>query len=164
MAYVKPNPPQEDRWEMTWEEVEQACDALVEEILTKDIVQVKTILAVAKGGVVPAALVWQRFPRAAFNTIRVSSYLAHGKQKPRVEWPNRMSIYDWNDPSTLIIDDICDSGDTFAALREYLPYARYACMLKREGNSFDCHYHQWVAPQGTWVMFPWEKVHDKHKA
>lgn len=146
-------------WNMTWQEVGQACRDLVEEILEnqKSYQKVETIVCVAKGGMIPAGIIWQHFPKAEMVMLRVSSYDECGNKNGQVRILNPQVLVHLHSPSSiLVVDDICDSGDTFRKVEEYLPGAQYAPMLLREKCSFKPTYSKWRAPTPGWVQFPWE--------
>ncbi len=141
---------------MSWDDVEVAIGVLLGQF--KEVgYQPTNILAVAKGGVIPATLIHQAFPEANFHTVHIRSYmdeyfLADGpvyKQIPRVEdCPNVHS--------TLVVDDILETGATMRFLQRRWNRATYAFMACRWSQAGNCIYRGYIAPRG-WVDFPWEK-------
>lgn len=146
-----------NKWYMTWEEVNSACVDLVHTIQEARFTPT-TIVAVAKGGIIPAGIVHQFFPQAHIIVLRVSSYFKGQQFSPPVI--HNPEVLTFVDPEkTLVVDDICDSGNTFEALRHGVGQdMKYAAMLIREGhdNPSLCDFKKWVAPHG-WVTFPWEE-------
>jgi len=152
------NPEQADpHHAMSWSDVERACGELVTEIKATN-PALDTIIAVAKGGVIPASLVWQVFPDLQFKIVRISSYTREGKKKPKIQDIHKLAYY--NSPKTLVIDDICDSGDTFRALKKYLPDARYSAMLLRAQCTFHVDFIGMSIAKNVWVDFPWKRRQD----
>ncbi len=143
---------------MTWENVEEAIGRILEQLKEIEYIPL-TIIAVAKGGVIPAALIHQAYPLAAFHTMRVKSY-AHEmvpKDPEIIGTIPSPTIYD--DPGTLIVDDILDSGGTYRHIRRLFPNATYAFMSVRDKNVSEAPIRGWIWGRG-WVVFPWEKVEE----
>jgi len=61
----------------------------------------------------------------------------------------------------VIIDEICDSGDTFRALKQLFPMAKTATVFHRIGARFTADYHSYEIRDDRWLKFPWE-VHDEN--
>lgn len=114
----------------------------------------KGIIAVTRGGMIPACLVAQEMGVKHMETISIESY-SHQNQtsdpivhyKPTLEDGGK----DW-----LIIDDLSDTGNTFALIRKMFPKAHYACVyVKPDGEKQADTYIEKVE-QETWIYFPWE--------
>jgi hypoxanthine phosphoribosyltransferase len=151
---------------LDWERIEVAIERLLNNLKAGTSVYEPTrIIGITKGGVIPAALVHQAFPEAQFHVIHVSSRIARDKQAPVIKnlTPDvyaRMEA--WNGPETLVVDDLCDTGDTFALLRKYLPRAKYAAMLLRndteENPNEEWDFFGEIIEPGVWAVFPWEPI------
>lgn len=119
----------------------------------------RVIMPVAKGGLIPAALIHQAFPDAQYTFTRVSSYEGQEK-KPgghNISFPPKSDLF--NQDHTLIVDDICDTGGTFNALHEHFPAAKYAALFLRDTGeelTFEPDFHGKVLTDDSWVVFPWE--------
>ena len=139
------------------------------------------ILGVARGGLIPAALLAQQMGVPLLESIQVRLYRgaqrAEGAQisgaRPAAAGPS-------GDPRrTLIIDEIVDSGETFAALAALYPRATYAALLgrhaaERGSRAEGLLYVQrayadgcpgvWFAHGVTgedWILFPWSPDEDR---
>lgn len=55
---------------------------------------------------------------------------------------------------TLVVDDVFETGRTFAALIHHPPELKWVWALKRRGLAH-VHYVQAFPPE-TWLVFPWE--------
>ena len=142
--------------EMTWTDVEEAVGRLIGQFRETNYVP-NRIVGVAKGGVIPASLIHQAFPKATFSTIHVKSY-AHDlvpKEPEFLDVPN----YQPNDPGTLFVDDILDSGGTHNFLKKKWPSATYAFMSVRDKNIHLARYQGWIWGRG-WIIFPWEAIEE----
>ena len=155
-----------DHWAITWEEVDEACSQLIKSIQELQQAPFKRIIAIGKGGIVPAAIIWQCIPNAKFHVIHITSYTKDGKKEPEFVFGADYLPAGLDSPDTLVVDDICDSGDTFRFLRKYLPNANYAAMLQRndteENPNEESDFIGRVVEKGVWVDFPWErKYHEE---
>jgi len=133
---------------LSWEDVQRACAIIIEK-LEDDNYTPKTILAIGKGGIIPAALIHQRWPKADFEVCMVTSY--KGRQQHQVHIGHK--IDDLDDDSTLVIDDIYDTGATYAALTKEIPDARFFTVVAK--GSPQVGFGR-IVPQDSWVVFPWE--------
>ena len=133
---------------VSWEEIHRNSNALAWRL--HDISSFKGIIAVTRGGLVPAAIVARELDMRLIDTVCVSSY----KEKSRsdVEFLKNKTMAGDGD-NWLIVDDLVDTGETIKALRPILPKAHYATVYaKPEGLKFvDTYVHQ--VPQNHWVFF-----------
>lgn len=147
--------PQVANLEVSWGQCGVFMERIIEHILAEGFVPSR-IVAVAKGGVIPAALVWQVFPDAEFVVLRTKHYGPEGKTA-KVEVNARIGeMSNWDSPTTLIVDDICDSGDTFMELHKWMAQSCYAAMCVRHKDTFECDYYGYIIGTDAWVVFPWE--------
>jgi xanthine phosphoribosyltransferase len=56
----------------------------------------------------------------------------------------------------VVIDEICDSGDTFKVIKQLFPMAKTATLFHREGAAFTADYHSYDIKSEAWLQFPWE--------
>ena len=80
------------------------------------------------------------------------------------EWENYLPRK--TDDRVLIVDDICDSGETFSRIREHINErkengvdVRFATLWWNNECNFTPHYYvNDIAKDSTntWIMFPWE--------
>lgn len=137
---------------MTWTEVEEAIATLLGQF-KEDNYAPSHIIAVAKGGVIPATLIHQAFPDAHFDTVYVRSYSGEFINKaPRIIGKRPAAF---NYEGTLIVDDILETGATSGYLKETWPKATYAFMVCRYSQAGNCIYRGRIQGPG-WIDFPWE--------
>ena len=137
---------------LDWERIHHDCDALARKLAGQKN-EWKGIIAVARGGLVPAALISRLLDMKLVETICMSSYnRTQGKMLEMIkEVENIGDGRGW-----LIIDDLSDTGNTFRTLRAKLPAAHYACLyVKPMGKDLP---DTWVGAfeQNCWLHFPWE--------
>ncbi|MCX6993750.1 MAG: phosphoribosyltransferase [Kiritimatiellaeota bacterium] len=122
------------------------------------------IVAILKGGMVPARLLSDFFGSIEIYPIRVKAYVKTRKlARIRLE-PFRYPIGRKN---VLLVDDIHDSGQTLQKVIQHLqrrrPRALCTATLFYKHNALhppDFHARK-VAPD-IWVVFPWERNEMKH--
>jgi len=118
------------------------------------------ILAVARGGLIPAVMLSHLFGVQEIGSIQLSSY-GTGTRQSDITALNfdPDTFQDYNRSDTLIVDDLWDSGKTHEWLRKTFPWAVTctAFFKDRRDNS-----HKVVSFPGTsinpgyWAVFPWE--------
>jgi xanthine phosphoribosyltransferase len=111
------------------------------------------LIAVTRGGMVPACLVARDLDIRVIDTASVKSYDHQTQSAAQVlNMPHDVGT----GKGCLIIDDLSDTGNTFKALREMLPDATYACLyVKPAGKPYTDYYADEVT-QDTWIYLPWE--------
>ena len=141
----------EKSFPVSWEEVHRNSKALAWRL--HEIAPFKGIIAVTRGGLVPAAIVARELDLRLIDTICVISY----KEQIRgeVEFLKSKTIAkdgtDW-----LIIDDLVDTGETIKALRPQLPNAHYATVYAKPNGREQVDTFITEVSQDTWIYFPWD--------
>lgn len=140
--------------EMSWNEVEEAVANLLGQFKEDNYIP-KAIVGIAKGGIIPASLIHQAFPKAVFYSLQVSSYDEFFQHSPRVigDYPE---VLRYTDQSILVVDDIFESGATYEYLAQRWPHVTYAFMVCRQKMAGRCRYRGKIYGPG-WIDFPWER-------
>jgi xanthine phosphoribosyltransferase len=115
------------------------------------------IVAVTRGGLVPAGIVARELGIRVIETVGVASYRDETAQDEiTVLKPLTETILARPGPEVLIIDDLVDTGATARAVREMLPDAHFATIYaKPQGLPLVDTYVTEVS-QDTWIYFPWD--------
>lgn len=163
MQSPEPEQSKPPRLSLTWEYCHNACNELVRVMKRRGYTPLD-IIAVARGGVIPAALIHQAFPTAKLHVIRSRLYTEFGKlPEPLWDYHNNAEVLMLQ--NALVVDEIVDSGDTFRALKKLLPpTTRFATMTQRATvkDIFTTDYvGAWISCD-RWVDFPWENNHDRN--
>ncbi len=138
---------------LSWKQFEEDTDQLTQKLLALD-QKWTAIVAIARGGLVPAAIVSNRLDIHWVDTICMSSYDDETFQQHHMEVLKEFKSESQN---ILVIDDLVDSGNTFKLVREMLPNAHFACVYaKPAGIPATDTYFREVAGD-TWLVFPWEE-------
>ena len=111
------------------------------------------IVAITRGGMIPAAIVARELECRLVETISVASYDEEQQGHPVVlKHPAAAG----DGTGFVIIDDLVDRGETARLVRQLLPAAHFACLYaKPEGRPAADTFVAEV-PQDTWVLFPWD--------
>lgn len=113
------------------------------------------IVAISRGGLVPASLIARVLDLRLIVTICIASY--EGDVKGELTILRRPPAEIGDGEGWLLIDDVADSGATAAAARRMLPKAHYATLyVKPAAKAFVDTYVSEVE-QGTWIDFPWDR-------
>lgn len=115
----------------------------------------RAIVAVTRGGLVPAAIVARELNIRVIDTICVKSY-AHKDQAEAtvLKGPDAALIRDGE--GVLVIDDLVDTGRTLEVVRGLYPRAHFATVYaKPKGRPLVDTFITEVS-QDTWIYFPWD--------
>ncbi len=139
---------------VTWPDVHRDAKYLVRKLLSGR--AWKGIVALTRGGLVPAAIVAREMDIRVLDTLCIATYedkdiapMPAILKRPEAATAERGAGW-------LVIDDLVDTGTTLRASRELLPEAHFATLYaKPEGRPLvDTFLHD--VPQSVWVYFPWD--------
>ena len=137
----------------SWENMDKGLSALAEllaPVISKK--NIKTLCAVTRGGMVPAAILARQLHIHHIETICINSYLDCEVQ----DNAKIIKMLDGDGTGVLVIDDLVDSGKTMKIVKEHLPKATTAVLFaKPQGKPFSDYFLREI-PQDLWVCFPWE--------
>lgn len=112
------------------------------------------IIAVVRGGLVPAAVIARELDIHLVDTVCISSYTIREQGQVSV-----LKDLKGNGEGCLIIDDLVDTGKTARVVREMLPEAHFATVYaKPDGRPLVDTFVTEVS-QDTWILFPWDSEH-----
>ena len=150
--------PYRDDIVISWPELHRDTRVLCHALIQKG--PFKGIIAVARGGMIPAALVARELEIRLVDTICASSYedmegTGEGAQIMRSEVKLLKGV-DHDGDGYLLIDDLVDTGNTARIIRKLLPKAYFATLYaKPMGREFvDLCVKEFS--QDKWVYFPWD--------
>jgi xanthine phosphoribosyltransferase len=109
------------------------------------------IVAITRGGLVPASIIARELEIRLVDTICISSYDWKDQGDITVLKPAQNDGEDW-----LLIDDLVDTGATANIAKKMMPKAHFATVYaKPEGRPVVDTYITEVS-QDTWILFPWD--------
>lgn len=117
-----------------------------------------TILAITRGGLVPAAFFSHALGIHKIEVVGIRSY--DDKTNTKLPIPlfsqNLYAMSQLNRAQTLVVDDIADSGSTMQAIRQALPNAIRVVMVTKPLGREYIHMFGTIVDQKFWVKFPYE--------
>lgn len=151
-----PASPYRDDIVISWPELHRDTRLLCHQLVEKG--PFKGIIAIARGGLIPAALVARELEIRLVDTICASSYEAaddDSAQTMRKEVRILKGV-EGDGEGYLLIDDLVDTGNTARVIRKLLPKAFFATIYaKPQGlEVVDLCVKQFA--QDKWIYFPWD--------
>ena len=118
----------------------------------------RAIVAITRGGMVPAAIVARELGIRVIETVCMSSYNAENKQGALTVLKHIADDVMNGDEGAkvLVVDDLVDTGATAKLVRDMLPNAHFATVYaKPQGRPMVDTFITEVS-QDTWIFFPWD--------
>ncbi|HUV78552.1 MAG TPA: xanthine phosphoribosyltransferase [Desulfobacterales bacterium] len=135
---------------ISWDQLHRDSRALAWRLL--DMKFFRGIVAVTRGGMVPAAIVARELDIHMVDTVCVTSY-DWQDQQGEIQILKPMSC---DDEGWLIIDDLVDTGRTAKVVRELLPKAHFATVYAKPAGRPMVDTFITEVSQDTWILFPWD--------
>lgn len=141
---------------VSWEDIYNACLKIFSEIEGKN-VKIDCIVAISRGGMIPAAILANCLDVRKVIVINVKLYKEIGV-KGKLEIERSLDLEKADISTVLIVDDIVDTGETLEKVREYIAdhvWKVYtAAIFVKEWSKVKPDYY--VYRTTRWVIFPWE--------
>jgi uncharacterized protein len=145
---------------VSWEEVREIVSSLCQGISRND---VDVICGISVGGLVPAALVSVELGEK--NVVTLSSRSYQGFHQGEIVISNGPEVSALRGKRVLLVDDIMDSGNTIAKVRQHL-LKQYLVQSVDVAviylNTVHCQAEQpeyWGKETSDWIVFPWEELY-----
>ena len=148
---------------ISWTQVQNLCQHLARQIRDSGFYP-EVIVAIGRGGYVPARLLCDYLDIMALTSIKVEHYLAGSDKQPEavIRYPLHADI---GNRHVLLVDDVNDSGDTLdVAIRHLQGFApaeiRTAVMHHKTSTHFSVDYAAARIIKWRWLIYPWAVVED----
>jgi xanthine phosphoribosyltransferase len=152
MASVESSAPK--RFIVSWDQFHRDCKALSWRLVEKNEAW-KGIVAITRGGMIPAGIIARELEIKTIDTICISSYDDQTQREAKIIKPHDQKLIG-DGAGWLVIDDLVDTGNTIKVIRQLAPKAHVATVYaKPEGEPLVDTYVTWVS-QDTWIYFPWD--------
>jgi xanthine phosphoribosyltransferase len=117
----------------------------------------RAVVAVTRGGLVPAAVVARELGIRVIETICVASYdyERQGELQVLKTIDTALSEGDGG-KGVLIVDDLVDTGATARVVREMLPKAHFATVYAKPAGRPLVDTFVTEVSQDTWIYLPWD--------
>ncbi|GAB1410934.1 xanthine phosphoribosyltransferase [Desulfovibrionales bacterium] len=135
---------------ISWEQLHRDAKALAWRLVDQDFFN--GIIAVTRGGLVPAAIIARELDIRLVDTVCVSSY-DWQQQKGEVKVLKGIS---GTGEGWLIVDDLVDTGRTAKVIRDLLPKAHFASIYAKPAGRPLVDTYVTEVSQDTWILFPWD--------
>ena len=134
---------------VTWEQLHRDARALAWRLVGSG--PWNGIVAIARGGLVPAAIIARELEIRLIETVCISSYDFQAQGESRILKQLRMDSSGW-----LLVDDLVDTGNTAQMVREMLPQAHFATVYAKPAGRPSVDTFITEVSQDTWIFFPWD--------
>jgi xanthine phosphoribosyltransferase len=140
------------RYPVTWEEFYRNARALAWRLNANH--SWHGIIAITRGGLVPATIMARELGIRKIDTVCVVSY---GEDDKQIE-PQVIKTCQVEDGGKgwLIVDDLVDTGLTAKIVRKMLPRAHITAIYAKPLGKNHVDTFMTEVSQDTWIVFPWE--------
>lgn len=142
---------------VSWDEMHRNSKALAWQLLGKGPLpdgKWKGVLAITRGGLVPACIMARELEVLMVETFCISSY--DHKEMGKSNIIKMPAAVEGDGTGWIVIDDLVDTGGTFKLIREHFPKARYVCLYAKPKGKPTVDTFITEVSQDTWIHFPWD--------
>ncbi|MFQ5973457.1 MAG: xanthine phosphoribosyltransferase [Alphaproteobacteria bacterium] len=134
---------------VSWDQLHRDAKALAWRLTEKG--PWRGIVAITRGGLVPAAIVARELEIRLVDTVCISSYEHQDQGGLTV-----LKAVDDDGDGLLIVDDLVDTGRTAKLVRDMLPRAHFATVYAKPAGRPTVDTFITEVSQDTWIYFPWD--------
>jgi xanthine phosphoribosyltransferase len=147
---------QQKYFPVSWEELHRNAKALAWKL--HDLGPWKGLLAVTRGGLVPAAVIARELEIRVIETVSVIGYHFDDSAPERADTVKvvKQPANIGDGEGWLVIDDLVDTGRTADVLRRMLPKAHFAAIYAKPMGKPLIDTFVTEVSQDTWIYFPWD--------
>lgn len=143
--------PRSMEYPVSWEELHRNARALAWRLA--ELQPLDGVVAVTRGGLVPAAIVARELEVRLIDTVCIASY-DHKTQGQASTLKHPEIAGDGT--NWLIVDDLVDTGKTAKIVRDMLPKAHFATVYAKPAGRPLVDTFVTEVSQDTWILFPWD--------
>ncbi len=146
---------------VSWDQFHRDCKALAWRLagLADAKGEWKSIIAITRGGLVPAAIIARELGVRKIETVCIASYHEYKDQGSLVVLKSisKEILESTNGgEGVLVIDDLTDTGKTAQKVRDMLPNAHIATVYAKPTGRPVADTFVTEVSQDTWIYFPWD--------
>jgi xanthine phosphoribosyltransferase len=134
---------------ISWEQLHRDSKALAWRLI--EIQPWTGIVAITRGGLVPASIIARELEIRLVDTVCISSYDYQQQGKTSVL---KSPVIDRS--GLLLIDDLVDTGQTARVVKDLLPEAHFATVYAKPAGRPLVDTFITEVSQETWILFPWD--------
>ena len=145
---------------VSWDQLHRDARALAWRLMDKG--PFTGIVAITRGGLIPAAIIARELDVRLVESVSTVSYAAAGGgtliEESRGGEPVVIKPPDAAGDGTgfLIVDDLVDTGATARVVRALLPRAHFATVYAKPEGRGEVDTFITEVSQDTWILFPWD--------
>jgi len=144
----------EDKYyNISWEKFHNDVKELAKIIKDKNI-KFDKLVAVARGGYLPAGILAYELEARDVESISVQTY--DGEVQRDQKEAKVVTHLEGDGENCLIIDDLVDTGGTIKLLKARFPKATFASVYVKEQSKDIIDLYTSITPSDKWIMFPWD--------
>ena len=134
---------------VSWQELHRDSKALAWRLIERG--PWAGVVAVTRGGLVPAAIVARELELRLIDTFCIATYEDRSRGEPKI-----LKEVPGDGEGWLIIDDLVDTGKTAKVVRDMLPKAHFATVYAKPAGRPLVDTFITEVSQDTWILFPWD--------
>lgn len=136
---------------VTWDQLHRDARALAWRLMS--LRPLHGIVAITRGGLIPAAIVARELDVRLIESVSVVTYDEEVIGEPVVTKP---PVAAGDGEGFLVVDDLVDTGTTARVVRRLLPRAHFACIYAKPAGKEMIDSFVTEVSQDTWILFPWD--------
>jgi len=134
---------------ISWEQLHRDARALSWRLI--ELGPFQGIIAITRGGLVPAAIIARELDIRLVDTVCIASYA--GRKQGQIQV---LKSTTGNGEGWLLVDDLVDTGKTAKIVREMVPKAHFATIYSKPAGRPLVDTFMTEVSQDTWILFPWD--------
>mgnify|MGYP003626913031 FL=1 len=136
-----------------WNTIDLYVDSIIEQIRDK---KIDTVLGLARGGMIPATILAYRLGNNNLQQLGVRT-----RDVEATQFYGNPALFG----NVLVVDDINDSGKTFAEASKYLDYhfdrgeindVIFSACSRRYNSKWERGIYGSIIENDDWLVYPWE--------
>jgi xanthine phosphoribosyltransferase len=149
--------PHERGFHVSWDQIHRDSRALAWRLQGQgpDEGNWKAVVAITRGGMIPAMIVSRELDLRVVDTISVKSYSHQSQMAAQVTKSPQAGLMG-DGTGILIVDDLVDTGKTLELVRRLYPKAHFATVYAKPSGRPMVDTYITEVSQDTWIFFPWD--------
>ena len=115
----------------------------------------RAVVAITRGGLVPAMIVSRELDIRVVDTISVKSYSHQDRGQAHVTKSPQADLMG-DGEGILIVDDLFDTGKTLELVKSLYPKGHFATVYAKPSGKPMVQTYITEVSQDTWIFFPWD--------
>lgn len=135
-----------------WKTIQIDAETVAQKLMEKN-TKWKGLIAVTRGGMIPACLIARELGITLIETFCIATY--DNMEQKEAEISKALNLPD-DGENWLVVDDLVDSGETFEIIRKHLPKAFFVTLYAKPKGAKQSDLFLKEYDQASWIHFPWE--------